>query len=52
MTFPLVGLFGTRGLKLIEGKAPKLSILVKAALLLGLILWSVRSIRLHLSACK
>jgi hypothetical protein len=50
MTFPLVGLFGTRGLKLIEGKAPKLSILVKAALLLGLILWSVRSIRLHLSS--
>jgi hypothetical protein len=49
MTFPLVGLFGTRGLKLIEGKAPKLSILVKAALLLGLTLWSVRSIRLHLS---
>jgi hypothetical protein len=49
MMFPLVGLFGTRGLKLIEGKAPKLSILVKAALLLGLTLWSVRSIRLRLS---
>ena len=50
MTFPLAGLFGTKGLRLVEEKAPKISALIKAALLLGLILWSVRSIRLYLSS--
>jgi len=50
MAFPLVGLFGTRGLRFVEERVPKVSGLIKAALLLDLMLWSVRSIRLHLSS--